>query len=59
MYLSYYYDFVANTANARASLIGQERQFDSQSAVKQAVPIAKRSPLSILRILNSKLKKIC
>jgi len=25
--------------NARASSIGQERQFDSQSAVKQAVPL--------------------
>jgi len=30
------YDFEANTWNARVSSIGQERQFDSQSAVKQA-----------------------
>jgi len=50
------FDFEANTRKARASSIGQERQFDSQSAVKQAVPLAKRSPLLILRILNSKLE---
>jgi len=47
------YDFEANTWNARA-----RRQFDSQSAVKQAVPLAKRSPLPILRIINSKLEII-
>jgi len=35
---------------------GQERQFDSQSAVKQADPSAKRLPLPIMRILNSKLE---
>jgi len=52
------YDFEANTSNARASSIGQERQFDSQSAVKQAVPLVKRSPLPILSILNSKLEII-
>jgi len=34
---SYYFDFEAITWNARASSIGQERQFDSQSIVKQAV----------------------
>jgi len=38
-------DFEANPWNARASSKGQERQFDSQSAVKQAVSLAKRSPL--------------
>jgi len=47
------YDFKANTWHARASSIGQERQFDSLSAVKQAVPSAKRLPLPMLRILNS------
>jgi len=49
------YDFEANIWNAKASSIGQERRIDSQSAVKQAVSLAKRSPLPILRILNSKL----
>jgi len=34
------FDFEANTWNSRASSIGQEKQFDSQSAVKQAVPCA-------------------
>jgi len=45
------FDFEINNWKARASLIGQERQFDdSQSAVKKAVPLAKRSPFPILRI---------
>jgi len=30
----------------------------SQSAVKQAVPLANRSPLPILKILNSKLDQL-
>jgi len=33
--------------NARESSCPRERQFDSQSAVKQAVPLAKRSPFQI------------
>jgi len=39
------FDFEPNTLKARASSIGHERQFDSQLAVKQAIPFAKRSPL--------------
>jgi len=35
------FDFEANTRKAKASSIGQERRFNSQSAVKQAVPLAK------------------
>jgi len=47
--LNLYYDFEANTWSdiIRASSKAMEGQFDFQSAAKQAVPLAKRSPLPI------------
>jgi len=57
------YDFEAKTWNARASSIGQERQFDSQSAVKQSSPISEAITASNIKnikfeIRNNKLDQL-
>jgi len=57
------FEFEANTWNARASSIDQERQFDSQSAIKQAVPHSKATTVSNIKnikfeIRNNKLDQL-
>jgi len=49
--------FWSQHLKGQSKIIGKEWQYDSQSTVKQAVPLAKRSPLPIW-ILNSKLEII-